>query len=75
MTEYEQGFQDAFDVIADYVEKEVCIVTGSMIRRMKHELWRFDDHYKGKSASAASDSSDFSDGKRLEGCADSLEHE
>ncbi len=37
---YEQGWQDAFDAIADYVEKEVCLVTAEMIRRMKTEKWR-----------------------------------
>jgi hypothetical protein len=40
MTEYEKGWQDAFEAIADYVEKEVCLVTGQMIRRMKDEKWR-----------------------------------
>lgn len=39
--EYEQGWRAAFDAIADYVEEEVCIITASMIRRMKHEDWRF----------------------------------
>jgi hypothetical protein len=39
--EYEQGWNDAFDVIADYVEKEVCMITGSMIRRMRYEEWRY----------------------------------
>ena len=39
--EYERGWYDAFDIIADYVEKEICTVTGSMIRRMKYEDWRF----------------------------------
>jgi hypothetical protein len=41
MTKYEQGWRDAFDVIADYLEAEVCIVTAEMIRRMKDEKWRF----------------------------------
>ena len=41
--EYEQGWNAAFDAIANYVEEEVCIITGSMIRRMKHEDWRFKD--------------------------------
>jgi hypothetical protein len=40
MTDYEQGWGDAFDAIANYVEKEVCIITASMIRRMKDEKWR-----------------------------------
>ena len=40
MTEYEKGWQDAFEAIADYVEKEVCLVTAEMIRRMKTEKWR-----------------------------------
>ena len=40
MTEYEQGWADAFKAIADYVEKEVCLVTAEMIRRMKDEKWR-----------------------------------
>jgi hypothetical protein len=40
MTDYEQGWSDAFDAIANYVEKEVCIITASMIRRMKDEKWR-----------------------------------
>lgn len=43
---YEQGWQDAFDVIADYVEEEVCIVTAEMIRRMKDEKWRFEKPVK-----------------------------
>lgn len=38
---YEQGWDDAFKAIADYVEKEVCPITGQMIRRMKDEAWRF----------------------------------
>ena len=42
--EYEQGWNDAFDVIADYVEKEVCMITGSMIRRMRYEKWRYNNH-------------------------------
>jgi hypothetical protein len=37
---YEQGWDDAFDAIAKYVEAEVCVVTGLMIRRMKDEKWR-----------------------------------
>lgn len=40
MTEYEKGWNDAFEAIADYVEKEVCLVTSQMIRRMKDEKWR-----------------------------------
>jgi len=40
--EYERGWMDAFDVIADYVEEEICIITASMIRRMKHEQWRIE---------------------------------
>ena len=39
--EYEQGWNDAFDVIADYVEGEICMITGSMIRRMRYEKWRY----------------------------------
>lgn len=39
--DYKQGWDAAFDAIADYVEEEVCIITASMIRRMKHEDWRF----------------------------------
>lgn len=39
--EYEQGWNDAFDVIADYVEEEICMITGSMIRRMRYEEWRY----------------------------------
>lgn len=38
--EYERGWQDAFKAIADYVEQEVCPITGQMIRRMKTEKWR-----------------------------------
>ena len=41
--EYEQGWNDAFDVIADYVEKEVCMIMGSMIRRMRYEEWRYNN--------------------------------
>lgn len=40
MTEYEKGWNDAFDAIANYVAAEVCLVTAEMIRRMKHETWR-----------------------------------
>jgi hypothetical protein len=39
--EYEKGWNDAFDAIADYIEKELCLITGSMIRRMKYDNWRF----------------------------------
>jgi hypothetical protein len=39
--EYKKGWDDAFRVISDYVEDEVCIITASMIRRMKYERWRF----------------------------------
>lgn len=46
MTEYQKGWNDAFDAIADYVEEEVCIITASMIRRMKNEDWRFKEIYK-----------------------------
>jgi len=42
--EYEQGWNDAFDVIADYVEEEICMITGSMIRRMRYEKWRYNNH-------------------------------
>jgi hypothetical protein len=38
---YEQGWQDAFDALAKYIEAEVCPVTGQMIRRMKDEGWRY----------------------------------
>lgn len=41
MTDYEQGWQDAFDALAKYIEAEVCPVTGQMIRRMKDEGWRY----------------------------------
>lgn len=37
---YQKGWNDAFDMIANYVEAEICIVTAEMIRRMKHEKWR-----------------------------------
>lgn len=70
MSEYERGWNAAFDAIADYVEEEVCIITASMIRRMKHEDWRF----KEELTSAASDSSDLTDWHSLEGSPDSLEH-
>jgi hypothetical protein len=40
MTEYEQGWKDAFKAIADYVEAEVCPVTAEMIRRIRDEKWR-----------------------------------
>lgn len=40
MSDYQKGWYDAFDIISDYVEKEICLVTGSMIRRMKYEDWR-----------------------------------
>lgn len=38
--DYQKGWLDAFDVIANYVEAEICIVTAEMIRRMKNEKWR-----------------------------------
>ena len=44
MSEYKKGWYDAFDIIADYVEKEICVVTGSMIKRMRDEDWRFKAH-------------------------------
>ena len=37
---YEQGWQDAFEALAKYIEAEVCPITGQMIRRMKDEKWR-----------------------------------
>ena len=37
---YEKGWDDAFGIIADYVEAEICLVTAEMIRRMKNEKWR-----------------------------------
>jgi hypothetical protein len=40
---YEKGWDDAFGIIADYVEAEICLVTAEMIRRMKDEKWRFID--------------------------------
>jgi hypothetical protein len=40
LDEYKQGWYDAFSIIADYVEREICPVTGQMIRRMKDEGWR-----------------------------------
>ena len=40
MTEYEKGWNDAFDTITKYVAAEVCLVTAEMIKRMKHETWR-----------------------------------
>ena len=39
--DYERGWDDAFDAIADYIERELCLITGSMIRRMKYDTWRF----------------------------------
>ena len=71
MTEYEKGWHDAFDAIADYVEEEICIITGSMIRRMKHEHWRFNQ----QSVPTAGDGSNLPDGHSLEAGADGLEHE
>ena len=41
MSDYEKGWDDAFDAIAKYVEAEICIVTAQMIKRMKEEKWRF----------------------------------
>lgn len=41
MTDYKQGWQDAFDALAKYIEAEVCPITGQMIRRMKDEGWRY----------------------------------
>jgi len=41
LDDYKQGWYDAFGIIADYVEKEICPVTGQMIRRMKDEGWRY----------------------------------
>lgn len=40
MTEYERGWREAFDAMADYIDAEVCPVTAEMIRRMKNEKWR-----------------------------------
>ena len=40
MTEYEKGWLDAHNSIADYIEAELCAVTAEMIRRMKNEKWR-----------------------------------
>ena len=37
MTEYEKGWLDAHNSIADYIEAELCAVTAEMIRRMKNE--------------------------------------
>lgn len=39
--EFQKGWDAAFDAISDYVEKEVCIITAKMIRRMKDEKWRY----------------------------------
>jgi hypothetical protein len=50
--EYEQGWNAAFDAIADYVEEEVCIITASMIRRMKHEDWRFKEEVQSDTESS-----------------------
>lgn len=50
MTDYEKGWNDAFDAIADYVEEEVCMITASMIRRMKYEDWRFKETEQPESA-------------------------
>jgi hypothetical protein len=40
--DYEKGWDDAFAAIADYIEEELCMITASMIRRMKYEKWRFE---------------------------------
>lgn len=40
MTEYDKGWREAFDAMADYIDAEVCPVTAEMIRRMKDEKWR-----------------------------------
>ena len=37
---YKKGWDDAFGIIADYVEAEICLVTAEMIRRIKTEKWR-----------------------------------
>jgi hypothetical protein len=60
MTEYEKGWNDAFETITKYVAAEVCLVTAEMIKRMKHETWRTgvvnekasNSNYNDKSASA-----------------------
>jgi len=44
--DYERGWDAAFDLIADYVEEEICLITASMIRRMKYEKWRFEKQQK-----------------------------
>ena len=51
MSEYKKGWYDAFDIIADYVEKEICVVTGSMIKRMRDEDWRFKEVFERTSVS------------------------
>ena len=43
MDGYKKGWQDAFDTIANYVEKEICPITAEMIRRMRDEKWRWTD--------------------------------
>ena len=40
MSDYQKGWRDAFDAMADYIDAEVCSVTAEMIRRMKDEKWR-----------------------------------
>jgi len=40
--DYERGWNDAFNAIANYIEEELCMITASMIRRMKYEQWRFE---------------------------------
>ena len=51
MSDYEKGWQDAFDALAKYIEAEVCPVTGEMIRRMKDEKWRFQINEKSPNTS------------------------
>lgn len=52
MTDYDRGWHDAFNIIANYVEKEICIVTSEMIRRMEKELWRYQPSRNKEDASS-----------------------
>ena len=44
--DYEKGWNDAFDAISKYIEEELCLITGSMIRLMKYDWWRFEEENK-----------------------------
>jgi len=53
--DYEKGWNDAFDAISKYIEEELCLITGSMIRRMKYDWWRFEEEEKKEETNVGTD--------------------